>query len=74
MRELEGVNVARQAPFINYVDNGKYANQDGLYWEVTVPKGHYFAMGITVIKVLTVVSGASYLKKFNRPSFLCLDA
>ncbi|MBJ9577582.1 signal peptidase I [Acinetobacter baumannii] len=45
MRELEGVNVARQAPFINYVDNGKYANQDGLYWEVTVPKGHYFAMG-----------------------------
>ena len=25
MRELEGVNVARQAPFINYVDNGKYA-------------------------------------------------
>ncbi len=23
MRELEGVNVARQAPFINYVDNGK---------------------------------------------------
>ncbi|MDQ9746733.1 hypothetical protein RFY98_09330, partial [Acinetobacter baumannii] len=27
------------------VDNGKYANQDGLYWEVTVPKGHYFAMG-----------------------------
>ena len=41
MRELEGVNVARQAPFINYVDNGKYANQDGLYWEVTVPKGHY---------------------------------
>ncbi len=45
MRELEGVNVARQAPFINYVENGKYANQDGLYWEVTVPKGHYFAMG-----------------------------
>ena len=31
MRELEGVNVARQAPFINYVENGKYANQDGLY-------------------------------------------
>mgnify|MGYP000961221306 FL=1 len=23
MRELEGVNVARQAPFINYVENGK---------------------------------------------------
>ncbi|WP_213384907.1 signal peptidase I [Acinetobacter pittii] len=45
MRELEGVNVARQAPFINYVENGKYANQDGSYWEVTVPKGHYFAMG-----------------------------
>ena len=38
MRELEGVNVARQAPFINYVENG-------LYWEVKVPQGHYFAMG-----------------------------
>ena len=43
--------------------NGKYANQDGLYWEVTVPKGHYFAMGITAIKVQTVVSGVSFLKK-----------
>lgn len=45
MRQLEGVNVARQAPFINYVDNGKYQNQDGQYWEVKVPEGHYFAMG-----------------------------
>ena len=45
MRELEGVNVARQAPFINYVDNGKYSNENGLYWEVKVPAGHYFAMG-----------------------------
>lgn len=45
MRELEGVNIARQAPFINYVDNGKYSTTDGLYWEVTVPKGQYFAMG-----------------------------
>ncbi|MDA3580236.1 signal peptidase I [Acinetobacter ursingii] len=45
MRELEGVNIARQAPFINYIENGKYSNQHGLYWEVTVPKGHYFAMG-----------------------------
>ena len=45
MRELEGVNVARQAPFINYVDNGQYANTQGLYWEVKVPEGHYFAMG-----------------------------
>ena len=45
MRELEGVNVARQAPFINYVENGKYAREDGLYWEVKVPEGHYFAMG-----------------------------
>ncbi len=45
MRELEGVNIARQAPFINYIDNGKYAAEDGMYWEVTVPKGHYFAMG-----------------------------
>ena len=63
MRELEGVNVARQAPFINYVDNGKYANQDGLYWEVTVRKDITLQWEITVIKVLTVVSGASYLKK-----------
>ena len=45
MRELEGVNVARQAPFINYVENGKYANENGLYWEVKVPEGQYFAMG-----------------------------
>ena len=45
MRELEGVNMARQAPFINYIDNGKYAGEDGLYWEVNVPEGHYFAMG-----------------------------
>ncbi len=45
MRELEGVNVARQAPFINYVDNGQYASTQGLYWEVKVPEGHYFAMG-----------------------------
>ena len=45
MRELEGVNVARQAPFLNYVDNGKYSAENGLYWEVEVPEGHYFAMG-----------------------------
>ncbi|GJC30156.1 signal peptidase I [Acinetobacter sp. KAM398] len=45
MRELEGVNVARQAPFLNYVDNGKYSAENGLYWEVKVPDGHYFAMG-----------------------------
>lgn len=45
MRELENVNVARQAPFINYVENGKYSSENGLYWEVKVPKGHYFAMG-----------------------------
>lgn len=45
MRELEDVNVARQAPFINYVENGKYSNENGLYWEVKVPKGYYFAMG-----------------------------
>ena len=45
MRELEDVNVARQAPFINYVENGKYSNENGLYWEVKVPEGHYFAMG-----------------------------
>lgn len=45
MRELENVNVARQAPFINYVENGKYSNENGLYWEVTVPEGQYFAMG-----------------------------
>ena len=45
MRELEGVNVARQAPFINYIENGKYSTENGLYWEVKVPKGHYFAMG-----------------------------
>ena len=30
MRELEGVNVARQAPFINYVENGKYSTENGL--------------------------------------------
>ncbi|WP_353141683.1 signal peptidase I [Acinetobacter pragensis] len=45
MRELEGVNIARQAPFINYLDNGKYSNENGLYWEVKVPEGQYFAMG-----------------------------
>ena len=45
MRELEGVNIAHQAPFINFVDNGKYASENGLHWEVKVPKGHYFAMG-----------------------------
>lgn len=45
MRELEGVNVARQAPFLNYLDNGKYSAENGLYWEVKVPDGHYFAMG-----------------------------
>jgi signal peptidase I len=45
MRELEDVNVARQAPFINYVENGKYSSENGLYWEVKVPEGHYFAMG-----------------------------
>ena len=45
MRELEGVNVARQAPFLNYLDNGKYSAENGLYWEVKVPEGHYFAMG-----------------------------
>ena len=45
MRELEGVNVARQAPFLNYVDNGKYSAENGLYWEVKVREGHYFAMG-----------------------------
>ena len=45
MRELEGVNVARQAPFLNYVDNGKYSAENGLYWEVKVPEDHYFAMG-----------------------------
>lgn len=45
MRELEGVNVARQAPFLNYVDNGKYSAENGLYWEVKVPEDHYFTMG-----------------------------
>ncbi|WP_180083013.1 signal peptidase I [Acinetobacter sp. YH12102] len=45
MRELEGVNVARQAPYINFVENGKYSSENGLYWEVKVPEGHYFAMG-----------------------------
>ena len=45
MRELEGVNVARQAPFINSIENGKYSTENGLYWEVKVPEGHYFAMG-----------------------------
>ena len=63
MRELEGVNVARQAPYINYLENGKYSGENGLYWEVTVPEGHYFAMGIIAIKVLTVVSGGLFRKK-----------
>ncbi len=45
MRELEDVNVARQAPFINYVENGKYSATNGLYWKVKVPEGQYFAMG-----------------------------
>ncbi|OTG87582.1 signal peptidase I [Acinetobacter sp. ANC 4558] len=45
MRELENVNIASQAPFLNYVEGGKYANQNGQYWEVKVPKGQYFAMG-----------------------------
>ena len=45
MRELEGVNVARQAPYINFVENGKYSAENGLYWEVKVKEGEYFAMG-----------------------------
>ncbi|WP_407410369.1 signal peptidase I [Acinetobacter sp.] len=45
MRELEGVNVARQAPFLNHINHGQYASMQGLYWEVKVPEGHYFAMG-----------------------------
>ena len=45
MRELEGVNVASQAPYINFVENGKYSAENGLYWEVKVKEGEYFAMG-----------------------------
>jgi signal peptidase I len=45
MRELEGVNVSSQAPFVNYVKDGAYAQTSGSYWEVEVPEGHYFAMG-----------------------------
>ena len=45
MRELEGVNVARQAPYINFVENGKYSAENGLYWEVKIKEGEYFAMG-----------------------------
>ena len=45
MRELEGVNVARRAPYINFVENGKYSAENGLYWEVKVKEGEYFAMG-----------------------------
>lgn len=74
MRELEGVNVARQAPFLNYIENGKFSAENGLYWEVKVPEGHYFAMGIIAIKVLTVVSGALFRRKLNRSRILYLDA
>ncbi|WOE31628.1 MULTISPECIES: signal peptidase I [unclassified Acinetobacter] len=45
MRELEGVNVASQAPFLKYVNGEKFVAQNGQYWEVNVPKGQYFAMG-----------------------------
>ena len=45
VRELEGVNISRQAPFINMNENGKYAANSAHYWEVKVPEGHYFAMG-----------------------------
>lgn len=63
MRELEGVNVARQAPYINFVENGKYSAENGLYWEVKVKEGEYFAMGIIATKVLTVVSGEWFLNR-----------
>lgn len=45
VRELEGVNISRHAPFINMSENGKYAANSAHYWEVKVPEGHYFAMG-----------------------------
>jgi len=30
---------------INFVENGKYSAENGLYWEVKVKEGEYFAMG-----------------------------
>jgi signal peptidase I len=45
MREFENYNVASQAPFIQTWNGGKSFAQNGQYWEVKVPQGHYFAMG-----------------------------
>jgi len=36
---------ASQAPFVNSLNNGEFANSNGHHWEVTVPAKHYFMMG-----------------------------
>ncbi len=45
IRELNGVWTAAKAPFINQVNQGEFAQYAGHKWSVTVPEGHYFAMG-----------------------------
>jgi signal peptidase I len=45
IREKVGAWSAFQAPFINTLNNGEFANRNGHYWEVTVPAKHYFMMG-----------------------------
>jgi signal peptidase I len=45
IRELRDQWSAGMAPFVNQVDNGKYAAFAGHQWQVTVPANHYFVMG-----------------------------
>lgn len=45
IREKVGAWSASQAPFVNTLNNGEFANSNGHHWEVTVPPKHYFMMG-----------------------------
>lgn len=45
IRDLEGVNVDSQAPFLQYVNGENFIRQNAQHWEVKVPEGQYFAMG-----------------------------
>lgn len=45
IRELNGMYSGSQAPFVNTYDRGRFMGRAGRDWEVTVPAGHYFAMG-----------------------------
>lgn len=45
IRELNGVNSASQAPFVNTYNNGEFMGRAGQDWSIQVPAGHYFVMG-----------------------------